>query len=239
MSQPARVRAQIDEIETHVDGLKSFWLATERRVPRFRPGQFLHLAIDRYNPASHWPESRPFSIASPPEERTRLRLTVSAVGAFTRRMMNLEVGDEVWVKLPYGEFIVAKDAERATVLVAGGTGMTPFASLLSSAPPAARPIRLLYGARRPELLVYANIVQQAARRLPDFAAQLVVEEGERAGLMRGRLSVSAALRLARDAGPVDTTAFYLAGPPGMVDVFTAGLANAGISPACILVDRWS
>ena len=53
-----------------------------------------------------------FSIASPPESREALRITVSAVGVFTRRMMALAVGDEVWVKLPYGDFVAGVAADR-------------------------------------------------------------------------------------------------------------------------------
>ena len=43
-----------------------------RRCPLFKPGQFLHLAIDPYDGAGFWPESRVFSIASSPRDRDRL-----------------------------------------------------------------------------------------------------------------------------------------------------------------------
>ena len=39
--------------------------------PAFKPGQFLHLAIDPYDGAGFWPESRVFSIASSPGDRDR------------------------------------------------------------------------------------------------------------------------------------------------------------------------
>ena len=35
-------------------------------VTPFKPGQFLHLALDAFEPGGFWPESRVFSIASAP-----------------------------------------------------------------------------------------------------------------------------------------------------------------------------
>ena len=51
MPQPARLKARITEIIDHAPGLRSLYLEPERRVPRFKPGQFLHLAIDPYDPS--------------------------------------------------------------------------------------------------------------------------------------------------------------------------------------------
>ena len=85
-------------------------------VPQFKPGQFLHLAIDPYDGAGFWPESRVFSIASSPRERDRLTITYAVKGAFTTRMeRELVPGASVWVKLPYGEFVIDPDQGRRPV----------------------------------------------------------------------------------------------------------------------------
>ena len=79
-----------------------------------------------------------FSIASSPRERDRLTITYAVKGAFTTRMeRELAVGREVWVKLPYGEFVI--DPTRDAVLFAGGTGVTAFTAFLQSLTPDARP----------------------------------------------------------------------------------------------------
>ena len=99
-------------------------------VPRFTPGQFLHLALDPYDADGFWPDSRVFSIASSPVARTNLSITYAVKGAFTTRMeRELIVGAVVWVKLPYGEFVI--DQSRDAVLFAGGTGVTAFTELIS------------------------------------------------------------------------------------------------------------
>ena len=102
-------------------------------LPRFRPGQFLHLALDAYAPDGFWPESRVFSIASSPLERDRLSITYAVKGAFTSRMeRELAPGRTAWVKLPYGDFVV--DPGSDAVLFAGGTGITAFTAFLQTAP---------------------------------------------------------------------------------------------------------
>ena len=75
--------------------------------PRWKPGQFLHLALDPYDPSGHWPESRCFTMASGSLEKEFVRLTIAAKGTFTRRILaELQPGRKVWMKAPYGDFIV-------------------------------------------------------------------------------------------------------------------------------------
>lgn len=239
MAQPIKVRARIASIEEHAPEVRSFVLAPERPVPRFRPGQFLHLALDPYDPSRHWPESRVFSIASPPEERERLRVTVSALGGFTRRMMQLKEGDEVWVKLPYGDFVIGTQANDPLILIAGGTGITPFVSFFASVGAATlAPVRVLYGARRSELLIYRATLDAAARRFTDLHWQAYVEENPGAGEHPGRLSVESALDAARGTGAPDSATFYISGPPAMLHALQSGLGLAGVAPARVRTDAW-
>lgn len=237
MALPIKLRARIDRVETHAPDVRSFVLVPERPAPRFRPGQFLHLAIDPFDPAQHWPESRVFSIASPPSDRQRLRITVSAAGKFTRRMMGLKEGDQVWVKLPYGDFVVAADNNGPVILIAGGTGITPFVSFIAGGATAV-PIRVLYGVRRSDLLIYRDLLNEAAERLASLKWLAFVEEHAAPGEQTGRLSIEAALGAAREAGGADAATYYISGPPGMLATFRTGLAGAGVAAARIRTDAW-
>ena len=66
MATPQKIRCQVQQITAHGDHVYTVDLTPERPVPRFRPGQFLHLTLDDYDPSGFWPESRVFSIASSP-----------------------------------------------------------------------------------------------------------------------------------------------------------------------------
>lgn len=238
MPQPVRLRAVVSEVVDHAPDLRSLVLVPERPPPRFRVGQFLHLAVDPYDASAHWPESRIFSIASSPDDRKHLRVTISAVGRLTRRMMQLRAGDEVWLKLPYGDFFVEARPEAPAVLVAGGTGVTPFAALLSETVAPTGPTWLLYGARTRELLIYAPAARAAAARFPDLRCTFFIETGAPGDGRSGRLSVPDALAAARELGRPDATIFYLSGPPAMLASFTRGLVASGVAADRVRIDAW-
>jgi ferredoxin-NADP reductase len=198
-------------------------------VPAFRPGQFLHLALDPPQPGGFWPESRVFSIASSLRDRDRLAITYAVKGAFTARMeRELTAGGSAWVKLPFGEFVV--DSTRDTVLFAGGTGVTAFTAFLQSLlPERTTRVLLFYGARRPDLFVYGPLAKACAREVPALSCSLVCEETD------GRLDM-------RTAWPTIATlrdpVFYLSGPPAMLESLTTQLGERGVAPALIRTDAW-
>jgi ferredoxin-NADP reductase len=198
-------------------------------VPKFRPGQFLHFALDPYEPGGFWPESRVFSIASSPLEGDRLAITYAVKGAFTARMeRELAPGRSVWVKLPYGDFVV--DPGTDAVLFAGGTGVTAFTAFLQSLEAERAPrVLLFYGARKPNLFVYGSLAEACARKVPAFTCSLVCEETD------GRLQADAAWpAIATLHDPV----FYLSGPPQMLAALTTQLRGRGVSMEEIRTDAW-
>ena len=130
---PQKLRCEVLNVVDHGERVYSVFLKPDSPSPRFRGGQFLHLALDPYTPGDFWPESRVFSIASAPGDRNLLRITYAVKGQFTSRMeAELCPGREVWIKLPYGEFTV--NPESNACLLAGGTGITAFTAFLSGLP---------------------------------------------------------------------------------------------------------
>ena len=147
MATPQKFRCLVNKITDHGDHVYTADLSPERPLPRFKPGQFLHLTLDDYDPSGFWPESRVFSIASSPVQRDHLRISYSVRGRYTTRMKNeLHEGRRVWIKMPYGDFVI-RDSSNV-VLLAGGTGITAFTAflenLMSEHPTM---VYLVYGAR--------------------------------------------------------------------------------------------
>jgi len=222
---PCLVRDVID----HGERVYTVALEPSRAVPAFKPGQFLHLAIDPYDGAGFWPESRVFSIASSPFKRDRLTITYAVKGAFTTRMEGaLLPGRNVWVKLPYGEFMI--DPDRDAVLFAGGTGVTAFTAFLYSlAPGLAQRVLLFYGARTPDLFVYGALANARAMAIPSLRYIPVCEATQ------GRLAVDAAWASIKS---LDDPVFYLSGPPLMLDALTEQLLGRGEPLEDIRTDAW-
>lgn len=229
MTVVRKIRCRVQGVTDHGERVYTVELEPSFAVPSFRPGQFLHLALDPYEHDGFWPESRVFSIASSPRERDRLAITYAVKGAFTTRMeRELAPGVGVWVKLPYGEFVI--DPTRDAVLFAGGTGITAFTAFLQSlTPERSSRVLLFYGARTPNLFVYGSLAQACAREVPSLTCHLICEE------THGRLEGDAAWPA---IAPLDDPVFYLSGPPQMLSALTAQLRGHGVAPDDIRTDAW-
>jgi ferredoxin-NADP reductase len=232
---PQKLRCQVIKIIDHGERVYSLTLAPERPAPRFLPGQFLHLALDEYNPGDFWPDSRVFSIACSPAERDLLRITYAVKGHFTTRMESeLRLGAEVWVKLPYGEFIVGTGT--SVCLLAGGTGVTAFTAFLAGlGADHAHPVYLFYGARRPDLLIYRPLVESAAAKCPNLHPHFLAEEGEAPGCTSSRINLDQIWQTLPDP---QAMVYYLSGPPIMLKTLSAALAERRIPATRILTDAW-
>jgi ferredoxin-NADP reductase len=238
MAVTQKLACLVETIAAHGGQVYSVTLRPERPVPRFRSGQFLHLALDPYDPTGFWPESRVFSIASSPAERGRVRITYAVHGRFTARMENeLVEGRQVWIKMPYGDFLIDDGAD--VMLFAGGTGITAFTAFLEALPPAAtHSVGLAYGARSADLLIYRDVVERCAGRQAAVQVSYFVEHpgaGDPPGTIAGPVSVAASWR--RIARPFETR-YYISGPPSMLRSIGDDLRARQISPEAIHVDAW-
>lgn len=245
MATPQKLRCLVQKITDHGDHVYTVDLAPERPVPRFKPGQFLHLTLDDYDPSGFWPESRVFSIASSPAQRDYLKIAYSVRGRYTARMENeLNPGRTVWVKMPYGDLVI-RDANNVALL-AGGTGITAFIAFIDGLTNEFHNnIFLAYGARKPELLLYRDIIDAKAETNNGFHASYFVEtddknisgstSGQSPEFFKGFLSIDAIWNQLKN--PQETT-YYIAGPPVMIQALTENLLKKDISPEMIKVDAW-
>lgn len=240
MPPPRKIRATVIEKKQYGTVVALFKLRPEMRY-RYRAGQFLQLAMDAYDPSFHWPESRAFSIANAPGN-DHLELLVSQKGQFTERMIKeLQVGDEVWLKLPFGDFHFDHTAKANAVFIAGGTGISPFIPYLEELigkNVKVDSVSLYYGIREPELLIYDQLLLELCRTIDWFNLTLYVETGtvklfpdHRSGLLNAREVVAQAKML---ANPV----YYLSGPRPMMDAFLYELQANDKPRSRIFYDKW-
>jgi NAD(P)H-flavin reductase len=236
MATPQKLRCRAQKITDHGDHVYTVDLAPERPLPRFKPGQFLHLTLDDYDPSGFWPESRVFSIASSPAQRDHLKISYSVKGRYTARMENeLHEGRMVWVKLPYGDFVIQDTGN--VVLLAGGTGITAFIAFMESLTDAFHNrVFLAYGARKPKLLLYRESIDAKAGANNGFHAWYFTETGSPSPeFFTGYLSLEA---IWNQLGNPRETTYYIAGPPAMIQALTGNLLNKEIAAEMIKVDAW-
>lgn len=232
---PQKLRCEVANLVNHSEGVYSVFLKPGSPAPRFSAGQFLHLALDPYDPSDFWPESRAFSIASSPTERNLLSITYAAKGAFTQRMeAELCIGRTVWIKLPYGEFTIC--ADKPSCLLAGGTGVTAFTSFLGGLTSGYQhAVYVFYGARNPRLLIYRPMIESAARRCAKLKPCFLIEEGNAPESVKGRINLDIVWQTIPD--PLALT-YYLSGPPVMIKTISGDLRGRGVPLSQIVIDAW-
>jgi len=242
MGTPQKIRCLVHKIINYGDHVYTLELIPARSVPHFKPGQFLHFALDGYDPSGFWPESRVFSIASSPSKREYLNIAFSVRGRYTARMENeLHVGQEVWVKIPYGDFVI-RDTNNV-VLLAGGTGITAFIAFIEEQSNVSNGrIFLAYGARKPELLLYRDLIDARKNTNNGFRVLYFVEsDNSNDTHLSSMQCLTGCLSLediwCRLENPIEAT-YYIAGPPAMIQALTANLRKKNIEPEKIKVDAW-
>jgi ferredoxin-NADP reductase len=242
MANPIKLKCTVSSIINHDETVSTITMIPSRRPPNFKPGQFLHLALDPFDPTiGFWPESRVFSIASMPFD-SEITLAYAVKEAFTKRMREeLTVGKEVWIRLPYGNFSLAATHGEEIILVAGGTGITPFIAFILNElkSPSGMVLKLVYGVKKTELFLFMDILKMAMARLSGFKlfafSEKINDNNIQLPINKGSLSFDTIWQAA--SAPLRAT-FYLSGPAIMISSFKAGLRESGVNPEKIKIDEW-
>lgn len=223
-----KIQAELVSINDRGNDVYTLEFRPEGRSVRFSPGQFLHLALDAYDPSSGWPESRCFSLQSSPDEAT-IRLTYAVKGVFTRRMADeLRQGAVVSLKIPYGELFTQAHSRHRAQFLAGGTGITPFLSLFTDRSfQTYTQTRLFFGVRTEEHDFYRLELRRAKEINPEFEIRRYVQD--RDGLIDG----DEVLRRGDEE-----SCYFISGPPKMIAYFREYLAGNGVAPDRVKTDDW-
>jgi len=194
----------------------------------FRPGQFLHLALDKYNPSMQWPESRCFSIQNSPS-LDYIKITFSVKGKFTQRMAEeLQPGKETWLKLPFGEFLQRYYLLTHCIFIAGGTGITPFLSYFTDVSFNAMTNPVLFlGLRNKNHYIYQEEIEIAQKINSNFITNFVYEDKD------GMLNIK---NIYQEYG--DRYTYFLSGPQQMLINFKEYLLGTGLKDNNIVMDEW-
>ncbi|MGW7381900.1 ferredoxin reductase family protein [Streptomyces sp. NPDC054794] len=186
-------------------------------------GQFF---LWRFLTRDRWWQANPFSLSAAPDGR-ELRLTVKTAGAGTAALRHLKVGTRVFAEGPYGAFTTLHRTRTATLLVAGGVGITPIRALLEVLE---GNVILLYRVTRDrDAVLYAELSELAAAK----GAELHLITGPASADPLAPRELAA---LVPDIGDRDV---FVCGPPGMTAAVLRNLADLGVPERQIHFERFS
>lgn len=217
----------------------------------FEPGQFLtvHVSIDGVV------HKRAYSLSSTPSDAlatiTIKRIEGGLVSSYLHRAFasgQLAVGGALEVLGPSGNFLAAPASlPRHLVFFAGGSGITPIASILGtvlSSEPGTR-ATLVYGNKRERDIFFRDRLEALASAHPDRlrvvhvleeASPLAARVGRPdAALLEGLLDEHAILQRASGEAPAE---YFVCGPRPMMDAVRSVLLARGVSPSLIHEERF-
>jgi ferredoxin-NADP reductase len=241
MAAPRKIKATVSTIKRFADGVTAFTFKPESRC-KFRSGQFLHLALDPYDPSLNWPESRVFSIANSPLKSEYIEILVAPKGDFTRKIVNTLVeGQEVWLKLPFGEFNFKQASGSDVILIAGGTGISPFIAFLEELwdqQNEFRSVHLYYGVRNRELVIYNELFTNLLASAIPFHLNLTMETETEGSLFNNQRGILDIEEILKKTAVLKRPVYYLSGPKLLITSLIQKAKNLGIEEKTIFYDKW-
>lgn len=193
----------------------------------FAPGQFNMLYLPGVGEVA-------ISVSSDPAEPDKLHHTIRVAGSVTRAIARLKVCDKLGVRGPFGTaWPVEAFRGQDVIVAAGGLGLAPLRPaiyhFIRNRAEYGR-VSVLYGARTPNDLLYAN--EYDSWRAAGLDVQVTVDVGSES--WRGSIGFVTALLAKLPLDPA-RTAVFTCGPEVMMRFIAGGAVNRGVSPDRVFV----
>jgi sulfhydrogenase subunit gamma (sulfur reductase) len=202
-------------VETDDGNIKTFSLSFVNNEDEanfnYIPGQFAEVSVLGKGEA-------PFGMASSPTQPGSLEFTVSKVGVVTTALHNMEAGAMVGIRGPLGNGYPLEELKgNNVVMIGGGFGFSTLRALANFLLDEANrknfsDITIIYGARRPGLLLYKDELEIWGKRA-DLNLHLTIDS-EAEG-WEGR--VGFVPQITKEVAPSSKNAYAIVcGPPAMI-----------------------
>jgi len=194
------------------------------------PGQFVEVSVFGLGEA-------PISVASSPSRDGAFELGVRTVGNVTRALHQLQPGDTVGIRGPFGNgFPLSELLGRDLLFVAGGIGLCPLRSMIQYAVDKREQfgrIFLLFGCREPAERLFSGELDEWRQR-PDTEVLESVDRCAPDVAWEGKVGVITTLFPQLNIDPDRTTALVV-GPPVMYRYVIAECLKKGMDGKRIFV----
>ncbi len=201
----------------------------------FYPGQFFMVSfVDD-------PEiktARAYSVASSPLNKRYLEIALNKVGPFTTKLFEMNEGDLLKFKGPYGKFYFTGEIQNNLVLIAGGTGITPLMGIVRYCNDANlnNRIKLIYSVRTPHDIIYRDELNKIKNENKnfDYIVTITREHGDWKG-KKGRIDLNL---LKENIEDIEESVYFLCGAKEFVHSIIEMLESLGVKKEQIKTDIW-
>ncbi|MEL7939517.1 2Fe-2S iron-sulfur cluster-binding protein [Pseudomonas delhiensis] len=207
---------------------------------RYRPGQFVVLRIPRDGAA---PLLRAYSLSGDPDDGAGLRISVKhetapahlpeapAGQGSSFLHERVEVGGQLEVAGPSGDFVLDEDSPRPVLLFSGGVGLTPMVSMLHRlASRSSRPVYFVHACENGAVHALRDEVLALAARRAGIRLHFCYRTPSAEDLAQGRCHSSGLVsrETLQALLPLDDYDVYLCGPRAFMQANWRLLRGLGI-----------
>lgn len=197
----------------------------------FRPGQYLEWTLPHDDPDNRGIR-RYLTIASSPAERlVRVGVRFSPESStFKKRLLAMKCNDKLFAGHLAGSFVLPDDRKKKLVFIAGGIGVTPFASMIRDllSRGERRPITALFGNLTASDIAYKELLEQADRELGIRTVHVLSDVESLPSDWTGRTGFIGERVIAEEVPDYRERTFYISGPPLMVKACRGALRRLGV-----------
>jgi ferredoxin-NADP reductase len=241
MAEPLRWQiAKVARVRQETHRVRTFTL----KLPDWRPhraGQHYDL---RLTAEDGYQAQRSYSIASEPSRTGEVDLTIECIddGEVSPYMHDVVVpGDRVEVRGPIGGYFVW-EPERGgpLLLIAGGSGVVPLMAMIRTRVAAGDrvPTRLLYSAREPDDVIYADELGNLAADSDGLGVAYTYTRAHPPGWAGYTRRIDAEM-IREVAAPLGRAPLvYICGPTALVEAAANAAVRLGIEPGHVRTERF-
>lgn len=203
---------------------------------RYLPGQYMNLFVDINGQVT----KRAYTIASSPSQAAYIEITAKRepfgiVSGYLHE--RAQVGDELRLSGPHGNFVFTGHEGDGVVLVGGGVGVTPLMSIIRHLTDRAwsGEVFLLYSCKAAADVIFRDELTSLQRHHPNLHVLTTLTREEVAGRRAGR--VTAAL-LAEFVPGIAARRVHICGPRPMIDAVKQMLAELNVPSSQIKTENF-
>ena len=205
--------------------------------PDWKPGQFITVNLPE-DPKTR----RAYSLSSSPLDGPFLEITIKHMGGFGAHVYEVaKEGTVLQVIAPRGKFVLPANPEIPVMLISGGSGVTPYRSMMRYMIQRKLPTRVmnLYSVRIPADIIFRDEFEALCRVNPNFQFLVTctrVPSGDTSWTgLRGRVSPEMVQRFSPDA---DRTVYYSCGSHAFIAGTTKMLYDMGLPKERVIFEDW-
>ncbi|SHI20660.1 anaerobic sulfite reductase subunit AsrB [Clostridium intestinale] len=217
-------KTEILDIKQHTDIEYTFRLSFAGDV---KPGQFFELSLPKYGEA-------PISVSGIGDGY--VELTIRRVGVVTDEIFKYHVGQNLFMRGPYGNgFEVENYAQKEIVVVAGGTGLSPVKGIVdyfSKNTSEAKNLTLVSGFKSPKDILFKDDIKEWEKNINLIITVDGAEEG-----YEGKVGLVTKYVPELEIKDIDSVQVIVVGPPMMMKFTVAEFLKLGIKEENIWISQ--